>query len=125
MRFVGIDNPRDEAAAPDENWVAVGLTCRPVGAGGALHSSSRCCSGAWSTCCRDPTRLSSSELWSEAGALLAMWGAVGPVGIGANVAVALLADRMAHRNRLLCWGAISSTCCRCRLSFTGDTQSGG
>jgi ATP-binding cassette subfamily B protein len=69
-------------------------------------------------------RLTSEQLWQEAFALLALWGAVGLSGIGANVAVALLSDRMAHRNRLLVMGRYFEHVLSLPLSFHGDTQSG-
>jgi ATP-binding cassette subfamily B protein len=43
---------------------------------------------------------SSTQLWTEAMALLALWAAVGIGGIVANIVVSLQADRMAHRRRL-------------------------
>src|SRR5271170_4360174 len=39
-------------------------------------------------------------LWHRAGALLAIWAGVGVAGIATNVAVALQAERLAHRHRL-------------------------
>jgi len=69
-------------------------------------------------------RLPAEALWAEAFALLALWGAVGLSGIGANVAVALLADRMAHRNRLAVMGRYFEHVLSLPLSFHGDTQSG-
>jgi ATP-binding cassette subfamily B protein len=69
-------------------------------------------------------RLPPETLWAEAFALLALWGAVGLSGIGANVAVALLSDRMAHRNRLAVMGRYFEHVLALPLSFHGDTQSG-
>jgi len=69
-------------------------------------------------------RLPAEALWAEAFALLALWAAVGLSAIGANVAVALLADRMAHRNRLLVMGGYFQHVLSLPLSFHGDTQSG-
>jgi ATP-binding cassette subfamily B protein len=69
-------------------------------------------------------RLPAEALWAEAFALLALWGAVGLSGIGANVAVALLSDRMAHRNRLVVMGRYFQHVLSLPLSFHGDTQSG-
>ncbi|MCC7273990.1 MAG: glucan ABC transporter ATP-binding protein/ permease [Alphaproteobacteria bacterium] len=40
------------------------------------------------------------EVWHDAVRLLAIWAVVGIAGIAANMAVALHADRLAHRNRL-------------------------
>lgn len=69
-------------------------------------------------------RLPAAVLWAEAFALLALWGAVGLSSIGANVAVALLSDRMAHRNRLAVMGRYFEHVLSLPLSFHGDTQSG-
>jgi ATP-binding cassette subfamily B protein len=70
------------------------------------------------------SQISAAQLWEEAAALLMLWGAVGISGIGANVAVALLADRMAHRNRLVVMGRYFEHVLSLPLSFHGDTQSG-
>jgi ATP-binding cassette subfamily B protein len=69
-------------------------------------------------------RLAPAAVWAEAFALLALWGAVGLSAIGANVAVALLSDRMAHRNRLVVMGSYFHHVLALPLSFHGDTQSG-
>ena len=69
-------------------------------------------------------RLTEAAMWAEAGALLLLWGAVGLSAIGANVAVALLADRMAHRNRLAMMSRFFEHVLSLPLSFHGDTQSG-
>ena len=69
-------------------------------------------------------RLTSEQLWTEAFALLALWAAVGLSAIGANVASALLSDRMAHRNRLTVMGRYFQHVLSLPLSFHGDTQSG-
>jgi len=63
-------------------------------------------------------------MWTEEVALLVLWGAVGLSAIGANVAVALLADRMAHRNRLTMMSRFFEHVLSLPLSFHGDTQSG-
>ncbi|GGC38796.1 beta-(1--_2)glucan export ATP-binding/permease protein NdvA [Siccirubricoccus deserti] len=65
-----------------------------------------------------------STVWEQALALLALWGAVGLSGIGANVAVSLLADRMAHRNRLAAMHRFFEHVIALPLSFHGDVQSG-
>jgi len=64
------------------------------------------------------------ELWHQAGTLLAMWAAVGIGGIAANGAVALQAERLAHRNRLRVMNQYYSHVLSLPLSFYGDTQSG-
>ena len=69
-------------------------------------------------------RMSASLLWEEAYTLLGVWAAVGLSSIGASVAVALLADRMAHRNRLALMGRYFEHVLSLPLSFHGDTQSG-
>ncbi|WP_439595665.1 glucan ABC transporter ATP-binding protein/ permease [Falsiroseomonas sp.] len=69
-------------------------------------------------------RMSTADLWTEALALLVLWGAVGLSLIGANVAVALLSDRMAHRNRLTIMARYFEHVLSLPLSFHGDTQSG-
>jgi ATP-binding cassette subfamily B protein len=108
--------------APDR-WVAAGLTfaalalaglsfLEPVLFGRVIELLSR------------SDRLSSEQVWRETFQLLALWGAVGLSAIGANVAVALLADRMAHRNRLVIMGRYFQHVLSLPLSFHGDTQSG-
>jgi ATP-binding cassette subfamily B protein len=69
-------------------------------------------------------RMAEAALWVEASALLLLWAAVGLSAIGANVAVALLADRMAHRNRLAIMSRFFEHVLSLPLSFHGDTQSG-
>ncbi|NKC30699.1 glucan ABC transporter ATP-binding protein/ permease [Falsiroseomonas selenitidurans] len=69
-------------------------------------------------------RLEQAALWQEALALLVLWGAVGLSAIGANVAVALLSDRMAHRNRLTVMACYFEHVLSLPLSYHGDTQSG-
>ncbi|MCB4821757.1 glucan ABC transporter ATP-binding protein/ permease [Roseicella aerolata] len=63
-------------------------------------------------------------VWAEALTLLALWAAVGLSGIGANVAVSLLSDRMAHRNRLAAMSRYFEHVLSLPLSFHGDIQSG-
>lgn len=65
-----------------------------------------------------------AAVWTQALALLALWGMVGLVGIGANVTVALLADRMAHRNRLAMMSRYFRHVLGLPLAFHGDVQSG-
>ncbi|NKE45872.1 glucan ABC transporter ATP-binding protein/ permease [Roseomonas frigidaquae] len=69
-------------------------------------------------------RMTSSSLWTEALSLLVLWAAVGLSAIGANVAVALLSDRMAHRNRLTIMARYFEHVLSLPVSFHGDTQSG-
>ena len=65
-----------------------------------------------------------SELWHDATRLLGVWAAVGIGGIAANGAVALQAERLAHRNRLRAMSRYYSHVLSLPLSFYGDTQSG-
>jgi ATP-binding cassette subfamily B protein len=69
-------------------------------------------------------RMTAASLWTEALALLVLWAAVGLSAIGANVATALLSDRMAHRNRLTVMARYFEHVLSLPLSFHGDTQSG-
>ena len=69
-------------------------------------------------------RMQDSAVWAEALSLLIIWGAVGLSAIGANVTVALFADRMAHRNRLKVMHDYFQHVLSLPLSFHGDTQSG-
>ncbi len=63
-------------------------------------------------------------VWAEAVSLLSLWALVGVTGILANVSVSLLADRMAHRNRLAIMHRYFQHVLSLPLSFHGDTQSG-
>ena len=69
-------------------------------------------------------RMTEAAVWQEAFSLLGVWVAVGLSGIGANVAVALFADRMAHRNRLAIMHRYFQHVLSLPLSFHGDTASG-
>ncbi len=69
-------------------------------------------------------RMTETNVWAEAAVLLAIWAAVGLSGIGANVAVSLLADRMAHRNRLKMMSRYFEHVLSLPLAFHGDVQSG-
>jgi glucan exporter ATP-binding protein len=70
------------------------------------------------------TTMDSQSVWAQAFVLLGVWAAVGLTGIGANVAVALLADRMAHRNRLSMMSRYFQHVLALPLAFHGDVQSG-
>jgi len=65
-----------------------------------------------------------SAVWAEAFTLLAIWAAVGLTSIGASVAVSLLADRMAHRNRLAMMSRYFRHVLALPLAYHGDVQSG-
>ena len=69
-------------------------------------------------------RMTESSVWAEAFTLLAIWSAVGLSVIGLNVAVSLLADRMAHRNRLTMMSKYFQHVLALPLEFHGDVQSG-
>jgi len=69
-------------------------------------------------------RMTEANVWAEAALLLGIWAAVGLTAIGANVAVALLADRMAHRNRLQMMSRYFEHVLGLPLAFHGDVQSG-
>ena len=69
-------------------------------------------------------RMQESAVWAEALSLLILWAAIGLSAIGANVTVALFADRMAHRNRLKVMHDYFQHVLSLPLSFHGDTQSG-
>ncbi len=64
------------------------------------------------------------RLWRDAGTLLGLWAVVGIGGITANIAVALQAERMAHRNRIACMASYYRHVLAMPLSFHGDTHSG-
>jgi len=69
-------------------------------------------------------RMTEAAMWAEAMSLLLLWTAVGTSAIAATVAVALLSDRMAHRNRLAMMSRFFEHVLSLPLSFHGDTQSG-
>ncbi len=68
--------------------------------------------------------IDSALLWHRAGALLAIWAGVGVAGIAANVAVALQAERLAHRHRLSEMGRYFAHVLAMPLSFHGEIHSG-
>jgi ATP-binding cassette subfamily B protein len=108
--------------APDR-WVAIGLACAAFALAG-LSFLEPVLFGRVVDLLSRSDRLPPEVVWAEAFALLALWGAVGLSAIGANVAVALLSDRMAHRNRLIVMGGYFQHVLSLPLSFHGDTQSG-
>jgi len=65
-----------------------------------------------------------AALWQEAVTLLGIWAAVGIAGIGANIAVVLQAERLAHRNRLTAMARYYEHVLALPLAFHGDTHSG-
>ncbi len=72
----------------------------------------------------DSDRLGAGELWSRAGMLLGLWAAVAVAGIAANIAVALQADRLAHRNRLEAMRRFYEHVLALPLAFHGQSHSG-
>src|ERR1700712_5578464 len=68
--------------------------------------------------------MSRADLWSSAEAVLGLWVAVGAAGIAANMATALLAERMAHRNRLAAMSRYFTHVLSLPLSFHGEAHSG-
>lgn len=108
--------------APDR-WVALGLTFAALALAGLSFLEPVLFGRVVDLLARSES-LPVATLWAEAFALLALWAAVGLSGIGANVAVALLSDRMAHRNRLVVMGRYFQHVLSLPLSFHGDTQSG-
>jgi ATP-binding cassette, subfamily B, beta-glucan exporter len=63
-------------------------------------------------------------LWQQATVLLSIWAGVGVAGIAANMATALQAERLAHRNRIQIIGRYFSHVLALPLSFHGDIHSG-
>ncbi len=68
--------------------------------------------------------MSTDALWSQSAQLLGIWFAVGAASIGANIATALHAERMAHRNRLAIMNRYFGHVLSLPLSFHGDIHSG-
>jgi ATP-binding cassette, subfamily B, beta-glucan exporter len=64
------------------------------------------------------------QLWSQAVHLLGLWAGVGVLGICANIAAALHAERLAHRNRLMAMRRFYEHVLSLPLSFHGDAHSG-
>ncbi|PWS34753.1 glucan ABC transporter ATP-binding protein/ permease [Falsiroseomonas bella] len=108
--------------APDR-WVAIGLAFAALAIAG-LSFLEPVLFGRVVDLLARSERIEPEALWTEAFALLALWAAVGLSSIGANVATALLSDRMAHRNRLTVMGGYFEHVLSLPLSFHGDTQSG-
>ncbi|MDR3535645.1 MAG: glucan ABC transporter ATP-binding protein/ permease [Acetobacteraceae bacterium] len=69
-------------------------------------------------------QMAHSALWSQAATLLGIWAAVGVAGIGANIAVSLQTERLAHRHRIKAMGKYFGHVLALPLSFHGDTHSG-
>lgn len=108
--------------APDK-WVAVGLTLASLALAG-LQFLEPVLFGRVVDVLSRADRMDPALVWEASLSLLALWTAVGLSGIGANVAVALLSDRMAHRNRLAVMARTFEHVLALPLSFHGDTQTG-
>jgi len=108
--------------APDK-WVAIGLALASLALAG-LQFLEPVLFGRVVDVLSGADRLPEEEVWRQAVSLLVVWAAVGLTGIAANVAVSLLADRMAHRNRLAVMHRYFQHVLAMPLSFHGDTASG-
>ncbi len=106
-----------------DRWVAVGLSAAAVALAG-LQFLEPVLFGKVVDLLSKTDRLPVDVVWTEAFVLLGVWAAVGLSGIVANVAVALLADRMAHRNRLTSMSHYFQHVLALPLEFHGDVQSG-
>ena len=106
-----------------DRWVAVGLSIANVALAGLLFLEPVLFGRVVDVLSHAATN-TREQVWEQAFALLALWCAVGLSGIGATVAVSLLADRMAHRNRLLSMHSYYEHVLALPLSFHGDIQSG-
>lgn len=69
-------------------------------------------------------QMTTTELWGQARWLIGLWVAVGAAGIVVNMATALQAERMAHRNRLAAMRRYFSHVLSLPLSFHGESHSG-
>jgi glucan exporter ATP-binding protein len=72
----------------------------------------------------DSDQLRHDVLWQQATVLLSIWTGVGVAGIASNMATALQAERLAHRNRIQVIGRFFSHVLALPLSFHGDVHSG-
>jgi ATP-binding cassette subfamily B protein len=106
-----------------DRWVAIGLSIANVALAGLLFLEPVLFGRVVDVLSHAATN-TREQVWEQAFALLALWCAVGLSGIGATVAVSLLADRMAHRNRLLSMHRYFEHVLALPLSFHGDIQSG-
>jgi len=106
-----------------DRWVAIGLAAANVALAG-LQFLEPVLFGRVIDLLATTAGRANAAVWADALALLALWTAVGLSGIGANVAVSLLADRMAHKNRLHYMHRYFEHVLALPLSFHGDIQSG-
>ena len=106
-----------------DRWVAVGLAIANIALAGLLFLEPVLFGRVVDVLSHAATS-TRDQVWQRAFALLSLWIAVGLSGIGATVAVSLLADRMAHRNRLVSMHRYFEHVLALPLSFHGDVQSG-
>jgi ATP-binding cassette subfamily B protein len=106
-----------------DRWVAVGLSAAAIALAG-LQFLEPVLFGKVVDLLSKTDLLPAEVVWSEAFVLLGVWAAVGLSGIVANVATALLSDRMAHRNRLVMMSRYFQHVLALPLEFHGDVQSG-
>ena len=69
--------------------------------------------------------LPSAELWDRATWLLGSWAGIGLLGLLANIATSLHAERLAHHNRLQAMATFYQHVLALPPSFHGDTRTGG
>jgi ATP-binding cassette subfamily B protein len=122
MRFIRLYG-RVLGLLAGDRWVAIGLSFAALALAG-LQFLEPVLFGRVVDILSRSAQVRREQVWNEAFQLLALWGAVGLSGIGANVAVSLLADRMAHRNRLAIMHRVFQHVLTLPLSFHGDTHSG-
>jgi ATP-binding cassette subfamily B protein len=115
LRVLGLLGP--------DRWVAIGLAAASVALAG-LQFLEPVLFGRVVDVLTRSSGTARESVWAEALALLALWCAVGLSAIGANLAISLLADRMAHRNRLSVMSRYFEHVLALPLSFHGDVQSG-
>ncbi|WP_421994686.1 glucan ABC transporter ATP-binding protein/ permease [Roseococcus sp.] len=106
-----------------DKWVAYGLTAAAIALAG-LQFLEPVLFGRVIDLLSKTDRMEVADVWAAAYTLLAIWATVGLSSIGANVAVSLLADRMAHRNRLIMMSRYFQHVLALPLEFHGDVQSG-
>ena len=68
--------------------------------------------------------LPEGALWQQAAGLIGIWAGLGASSIGANILVALYAERMAHRNRLRAMHRFYGHVLSLPPAFHGEAQSG-
>jgi ATP-binding cassette subfamily B protein len=122
MQFVRIYIRVLQLLGPDR-WVAIGLALGAVALAG-LQFLEPVLFGKVVDLLSRSEQMTNAQVWAQASTLLAVWAAVGLSAIGANVAVSLLSDRMAHRNRLTMMSRYFQHVLALPLAFHGDVQSG-